>query len=274
MAEFQISSHEDNVGKVEKTRILSDNYNAYIIAYDGIKRTHEFNLSDYGLKDVSWEARDEIKIFKPCTRREEIAHVFIKGFDIELRWAKNSSDLMKIFFDQHIAYYGGINLNQDVLTDQNDRSNKLLIQKRTLQDQRGDITTKNNIKGTTSSVFNKTEKKNNPTYITPRFDLQINIQHYNTKVETILFKSVAFYRPTQRTSENGAEIDESIKCYAPTAQYLGSQAHSPQAESIIHQALSKIMQPNVREQDLAYHERKIINQDNLNIYKNSGRFQF
>jgi hypothetical protein len=278
-----INNRQNHSLGIEKTRILSDNYNAYIVSYQGAKEHISFNLSDNGLKEISWDSRDEIEVFKPCTRLEEIAIVHLKGFDIDLRWAKNSSDLMKIFLDQHVAYYGGMNLKKSALSDTKNRLNKLFIQHRTPIEERGDITKQNKIVAGSHSYFSKhgSDNKNYmpSDYLTPKFDLIINVQHHNGRVETIKFKSVSFYKLSQKTSENGAEIEESIKAFSPSCELVSAgknqQANSPKAEVFIHDALVRMMTPPAEnKENLSYYERKIINSDNLKIYKNSGKHQF
>jgi len=279
----RITNRQNHSSSIEKTRILSDNYNAYIVSFKGAKEYISFNLSDNGLKEISWESRDEIEVFKPCTRLEEVAIVHLKGFDIDLKWAKNSSDLMKIFLDQHTAFYGGMNLKKDALSDSQNRANKLFIQHRTPSDERGDITVKNKIVAGSHSYFSKHDKDTehfmHSDYLTPKFDLIINVQHHNSRVETIKFKSVSFYNLSQRTSENGSEIEEGIKAFSPSCELVpagkNQQANSPKAEVFIHDALVRMMTPPAEDSDnLSYYERKIVNSDNLKIYKNSGRHQF
>lgn len=279
----RIKNKQNHTSSIEKTRILSDNYNAYIVSYKGDKEYISFNMSDNGLKEISWDSRDEIEVFKPCTRLEEIAIVHLKGFDIDLRWAKNSSDLMKIFLDQHVAFYGGMNLKADAVSDTKNRPNKLFIQHRTPEVERGDITVQNKIRAGYHGFFSKHGNDNehfmHSDYLTPKFDLIINVQHHNGRVETIKFKSVSFYKLTQKTSENGAEIEESIKAFSPSCELVPSgknqQANSPKAEVFIHDALVRMMTPPKENSDnLSYYERKIVNSDNLKIYKNSGRHQF
>lgn len=279
----RIFNRQNHSSSIEKTRILSDNYNAYIVSYKGDKEYISFNLSDNGLKEISWDSRDEIEVFKPCTRLEEVAIVHLKGFDIDLRWAKNSSDLMKIFLDQHVAFYGGMNLRKNALADTTDRLNKLFIQYRTPSDKRGDITVKNKITSGAYGYFTKHGSDNKhympSDYLTPKFDLIVNVQHHNGRVETIKFKSVSFYKLSQKTSENGAEIEESIKAFSPSCELVpagkNQQANSPKAEVFIHDALVRMMTPPKEDNDnLSFYERKIVNSDNLKIYKNSGRHQF
>lgn len=279
----RIFNRQNHSSSIEKTRILSDNYNAYIVSYKGDKEHISFNLSDNGLKEISWDSRDEIEVFKPCTRLEEVAIVHLKGFDIDLRWAKNSSDLMKIFLDQHTAFYGGMNLRKDALSDSKNRLNKLFIQHRTPSNKRGDITVKNKIISDAYGYFTKHGKDTKnympSDYLTPKFDLIINVQHHNGRVETIKFKSVSFYKLSQKTSENGAEVEEGIKAFSPSCELVpagkNQQANSPKAEVFIHDALVRMMTPPKENNDnLSFYERKIVNSDNLKIYKNSGRHQF
>lgn len=281
MPKKQVDNRQDHSFEIEKTRLLSDNYNAHIVSYNGAVEYISFNLSDYGLKEISWDSRDEIEVFKPCTRMEEIAIVHLKGFDIDLKWSKNSSDLMKIFLDQHRAYFGGMNISkkETVLTDAKNRISKLHIQHRTPEKKRGDITQKNKIIADYYGHFADYNSQTyiSPDYLTPKFDLKINVQHHNGKVETILFKSVSFYKLSQRTSENGSEIDESIKAYSPSCELKmskdGGQANSPKAEVFMHDALQKMLNPQA-DANLSYYERKIINSDNLKIYKSGGKHQF
>lgn len=265
--------------EIERARVLSDNYNAYIIQIKDNKENIVLNLGDYGLKEVKWEARDELIVKKPCTRREEIAHVHIKGFDLDFHFAKNSSDIMKMLLDQHIAYYGGMNLNRSALEDTKNRVNKLMIQERTAQKELGDITLSKvgadkKITSSPATSFSIAENDLSPTYVVPYFDVRINIQHHSKSVESYQFKQVSFYKPSQSTSENGSEIIESIRAFAVTVELVGQHVSSPNAEKIIHEQLSIMLATKVDTNKLQYHDRKIINQDNLNLYKNSGKFSF
>lgn len=270
-----INNRQDNSLKVERTRLLSDNYNAHLISGYGTKNEISFNLSDYGLKSIKWDARDEVVYKKPCTRLEEIAMVYLKGFDFDLTFGKNSSDLMKIFLDQHIAYMGGMNIKQnDLSIDTKNSSSKLNIQKRTETKKLGNVESKTSILSNVSTNFETTSNYTSADYLTPRFDLKINVQHYNTKVESLLFRNCVFFKPSQSTSENSAEIDESIKMFASSVEQIGNQVNSPKAEAFIHNALSLMLQKNVNENDLHSHDRKIINSDNLKIYKDNGKFTF
>lgn len=269
----EITTRQDNSYKIEKTRLISDNYNAYIIAYANNKRIAEVNLSDNGLKQIRWEAREEVRTWKPCTRLEEIMEVEIKGFDFDFTFAKNSPDIMKILMDQHRAYYGGFNIEKNINQNSNiNQMNKVLKNLRTSEKQVAEVNVQNKIVAEGITNFNQSETFPLVSQITPTFDLKINIQHYNDKIESYLFKGFKLYKPTQSTAENGEEIIESCKGFASTVVANGNINFSPTTTNLIHNMLQNMF--NSKSNDLLYHDRKILNKDNFNIYKNAGKFQF
>lgn len=269
-----LNVHESFSNKIEKARLYSTNYNVYIVSYnrlEGQKNFHEtsINLSNKGLKSIEWSCRDSSRIFKPVTRKEEIIIVKHGGIDINLSWAKNDTDMMAFMIDQHIAYHGGMNL-RDKLTTENkyNYENKLGMNLRTDLKKIGNAEKKVNITSNAITNFSRKETFRNPTYLTARFDLRINQQHYNGRVESYLIKNVAFKDFSQKTSEGGNEIEESMKAFGSSIMYSDTNTTSPSPDvyRIIHDNLYKQCQSKPDEHKLTWLDRKIINGNNLNIY--------
>lgn len=251
---------------IERQRIISDNMIVYLIGYADNKET-KIDLSNYSLKSVSWTSRDELKVWKPCTRREEIAILKMKGFDIELNWAKNSPDLMSIYMDQHRFYYGGDSPSIDAHTIGNygrlATSNKLGYNARTPYEDRKPNTKKSSV----VSVYQNTKRFTD--YLTPRFDLLVEILHPYLKnnIEGYLFKNVVLYGASQKTEENGSEIDETIKAFASWAEKRGNIQVSSKPANLVHDLLRNMTETNVEQPQEPFRDRKIINPSNFDYYR-------
>jgi hypothetical protein len=261
MSELFDRRSDNNV--IERSRVLSDNYNAFIINPN--KPSQEINLSDLGLKRISWESRDDTRTWIPCTRAEEICIVIHKGFDLELTWAKNAPDLMTLFTDQHIAYHNGLvkqgrSVNVDYLNIGNN--------KRTPSKDRGKVDNSPAV-----SNFYKVDNRIPTYYITPKFDLRIEIQHYsatsnNSLMEKYTFKNVSFYKPSQSTEENSAEIVESIKAHASYVERPNVDRpvlYNGFIKTMIMEMLEEQLQKQPSESVINQRDRKIINSDLTDI---------
>ncbi len=274
---------------IERNRVLSDNYTCEIIAPS---LNTIINLADLGLKSISWEARDEIKAWTPPTRNEEICIIKHKGFDFDLRWSKNAPDLMSMLIDQHTAYYNGLVLTKgnsglnslpnidygfrtnyqsmgaNLRTDVKDRGNQRLSNNEARQAFFFGKTIDQKIPAVVSA-FNQSNKKIPTNYVTPRYDLRIAITYPNYKKETEVytFKNVAFYKPTQKTEENSAEIEESCKAFASWVEKSGQISVNPSIQNLVHDLLLIQMEKLPEESTINYHHRKIINPDLTNLNK-------
>ena len=254
-----MNSRETFNNQVERSRVLSDNYKAYIIYGKEYKK---IDLSDYGLKSISWDSRDELIVRRSCVQREELAVVRRLGFDFDLRFAKNAPDLMLFFLDQTKAYLNGITITPIPYIDERITDyvgiNKNL---RTELKYRSKVANSG-----INSVFQKTEGKIDTTYLSATFDLKIEILHYDGgSKETYLFKNGVFYKPSQSTSENSSFIDEGVKAFFPTVETVGNLAYNPETKSIIPNLLFEMLNLGVDEREKPDKDRVIVNPNNRKL---------
>lgn len=242
--------------KVEDTRLLSDNYNAYII----FGKT-KINLSDFGLKTIKWEAEDELIIRKPCTMKEKLPIIRRGGFHIDFSWEKNSPDLIMFLLDQNIAYLDGYAINNNQVKERDTSYIGIGQNLRTGLKYRSEVKNSD-----VNSVFVQYQGRIPTTFLTVNFDLQINIQHFSTNVETYYFRNGVLYSPSQSTEENSSPITEGVRGYFPTVEIIRNKLTTqPEVMSLIQNALANMMNLGYKEQDLPDRSRVVINPDNKNL---------
>lgn len=250
-------SRENNFSEsIERRRLLSDNYNAYLIP----KRANgsriddlALNLGELGLKEVSWEARDEVNIFKPITRREEICIVECNGFDFDLKFGKNSSDLMYLWLGQHALYHGqkfGLDVEKKTFRRESEAV-KLGEQLKTPNFRQENIKISDVV-----SVWHDLIRHEN---LVPTYDLKINIQHFNTLIETYYFKEFSFYKPKQNVSENSSEIEESVKGFASWVELGGTELPSLKSIKILQESYDRLINSGFDS------VRQVNNNDNIKL---------
>ena len=255
MADIYKNYRKDHNFKVEKTRLLSDNYNAYILYKD---RT--IDLSEFGLKSIKWEANDELIIRKPCTMKETLPIVRRGGFNFDFTWEKNCPDLMSFLLDQSIAYLDGYDVVNDVVVIRDVNYGKMGQTLRTGLKYRSKVTNSD-----VNSVFTRTTNKMPTTYITAKFDLRIDVQQFTSKKESYIFKNGVFLSPSQSTEENSSPITESMKGYFPTVETNGSLVYDANIKSLLQNAIYDIMSRSIKEENLPDKDRVIINPDNKSL---------
>lgn len=233
---------------IEKARILSDNYEVFLEYNDVNGKLVSINLNDNALKSFSWKSRDEIKIWKPCTKLEEIVHVKMLGFDIDLSFAKNSTEIATLYFDQHMKYY-----NQALSIDSGSNTTRNLGKfNRTYENEY-----KSNFQGL----------GNGSAYNVPTYDLRVKIQHYLSQdatqvmYEEIVFKTVKFYGMEESTSENSSEIEQKIKAFSSYSTRKGNSdfdrylIKNDRMFNLAGDQLEKLLNPTSTQLD--YSDRKI-----------------
>lgn len=101
------ASYNFNIQEKNKFRLTSDKYEVYLVTtLNGISTYHSLTEL-YGLESFSWEARDEIKIKKPCTRIEPMAIYENEGFDLDFTFYKENFDnLLTLITDSYMQFYG------------------------------------------------------------------------------------------------------------------------------------------------------------------------
>ena len=220
----------DYSSKIERTRYLSDNYKCYLI-----------------------------EIWKPCTSKTEVARVIQKGFDFDLSWAKNSSDMMNLLLDQYNNYH-------TIYSYKN-----LSAIKRAGNQERTDS---NKVKGGLSSVNHVFQKPTNSndlevSYITPKFTLKIVIEDMLPFKEITYFTDFIMYKPSQSTSQNSSDIEESLKGFSPipyrekeNMMLINENVRDLSWDLLYEQFVLK-----TTEQYLSTNDRMILNPDNTELYK-------
>lgn len=259
-----ISNQQD----IERDRILSDNYIVEIVYYLN-NQPNYLDLSQYGLKSFKWEARDETKIFKPCTRKEEIALVRLLGYDLEFTFDKNSADIMVLLMQQNAIYYGANIIKRNQNNNYEYKPTNILLEKRAKADTRTNPAKKTNVLSTAESNF---YSKETPNYITPKFDLRITVQHQSTSKPTfdkeiLTFKDVKLFKPYQKTDEGSSTIEEGFKGFASIAIASGDVPNIPNMLNFVQFMINEQVQFNVDERTLPQRDRKINNYSNYGLVK-------
>lgn len=255
MGEVFKEYRKDHSYKIEKARILSDNYKAYII-----HGNNRIDLSDFGLKSIKWEADDELIIRKPCTMKEKLPILRRGGFNFDFSWDKNSPDLMMFLLDQNIAYLDGYVVNADIIEGRDTNYNKIGQNLRTDLKYRSKVANSD-----VNSAFTFSDTRTPTTYLTIKFDLLINIQHFSTRDESYMFKNGVLYAPSQSTEENSSNISESMKGYFPIVEMNSTISHNTDILYLVQNALYEMMALDIKEEKLLVKDRVIINPDNKNL---------
>jgi len=251
--------NSDNSLRIEKTRYLSDNYNCYLIAHL-INKDIEIDLSEYSLKSVKWDSRSELETWKPCTSKIEHSRVIQKGFDFDLSWAKNSSDMMNLLLDQYNNYhtiYSHSNSSQTKFTSTQMR------------------TESNQVKGGLSSVNHNFQKPANSNdlevaYITPTFTFKQVITDDTTgQQEITYFRNFKMYKPSLSTSQNSSDIEESLKGFASSIDKPKNNIFliNENVRDLSWDLLYEQFVLKTTEQYLSTNDRMILNPDNTDLYK-------
>lgn len=213
---------------LEKNRVLSDNFRITLLPISNFStpdttiypdfKTKGIQLTEFSFTEFSWEARDEITVWKPAGNLMENCRVERLGFNIEMKWSKNSCDLMQFMFDHHVKYYGG---NTSVPFNANDRTavDAERIWRSTFLTQKDDAQACETPSNEGQSIFDSYVLRHDlrSIYLSPRFDLLISIRHYNGADEDYVFRSVRFFKPSQRVSQNSSEIEETCMAFSPLA---------------------------------------------------------
>lgn len=251
--------NQDNSLKIEKTRYLSDNYNCYLIAHL-CNKDIEIDLSEYSLKSVKWDSRSEIEIWKPCTSKVEESRVIEKGFDFDLSWAKNSSDMMNLLLDQYNNYH--------TIYSHKDTSQ---IKNVEMQFRTDSI----KVKGGLSSVNHAFQKPDNSndlevSYITPTFTFkEVITDNITGQQEIVYFRKFKMYKPSRSTSQNSSDIEESLKGFASIIERPKANMFliNENVRDLSWDLLYEQFQVKTSEQYLASNDRMILNPDNKDLYK-------
>ena len=252
-----INRESDFSDEIEKTRLLSDNYNAYLIPKDSNGtplNEYALNLGSLGLKRIKWDMRTESIKFKPVTRRDEICIVKFMGFDFDLSFGKNSFDMMYLLLGQHAfnhAQVFGLSLDNLAFKLQSESSD-IGIQKKTEYKE-------GKVLSTVSSNWNSENKAIKTENISPKYDLKINIQHYNTLVESYLFKNFTLEGGSQETEENSSDISENFKGHAGWVELVGTEIPNFSTIKILQESYNREIN------DGAKSIRKVSNSKNLKL---------
>jgi hypothetical protein len=245
--------------KIEKQRYLSDNYNCYLIAHL-IGKDIEIDLSEYSLQSVKWDSRSELETWKPCTSKIEHSRVIQKGFDFDLSWSKNSSDMMNLLLDQYNNYH--------TIYSYDDLSRVKFAEMQTRTDN-------NKVKGGLSSVnhvFQKVDTSNDleVSYITPTFTFKEVITDDVTGQQEInLFRKFTMYKPSRSTSQNSSNIEESLKGFSAIVERPKSNMFliNENVRDLSWDLLYEQFVLRTSEQYYSSNDRIIINPDNKDLYK-------
>lgn len=255
MQEIFKDYRKDTSYKIERARLLSDNYKATII-----HGSTKIDLSDYGLKTIKWEADDELLIRKPCTMKEKLPIIRRGGFNFDFSWDKNSPDLIMFMLDQNIAYLDGYNVGLDIIEGRDTNYNRIG------QNLRTDLKYRSKVeKSDVNSSFTFADTRTPTTYITVKFDLLIEVQHFSSKIESYLFKNGVIYAPSQSTEENSSTISESMRAYFPIVEINSNISYQPDVMFLVQNSLYEMMQLSMKEEDLLVRDRIIINPDNKTL---------
>lgn len=258
--------------KLDRNRVLSDNFKVYLYPISSFEfdikgfpdnfKNKGIDLTQFSLTEFSWEARDEITIWKPAGNILEECRIERLGFNIEIRWAKNAPDLMQFLIDQHTKYYGESHINNKVFDAKASPNFDAERIYRSNVDNQKDVNqptvSPSNIGVSSFNQPNANFKnKNNSLYLTPRFDLVVEITLYDGTVESYRFRSVRFFKPTQKTSQNSSEIEES--CMAHSSLVMKNSVVKTSFQDMVGIMLNYMLQTKPAENSKPFLDRYIIN---------------
>lgn len=254
----KVNRESDFSDEIEKTRLLSDNFNAYLIPKDSNGTPlngYALNLGNLGLKRIKWDMRTESIKFTPVTRRDEICIVKFMGFDFEFSFGKNSFDMMYLMLGQHAYNHAqafGLSLDNLSFKLQSESSD-IGIQKRT------EFKEGKQILSTVASNWDSQNRNIRTENISPKYDLKINIQHYNTLIESYLFKNFTLESGSQETEENSSDISESFKGHAGWVELVGTEIPNFSTIKILQESYNREINDGTKSL------RKVSNSKNLKL---------